>query len=164
MNQKQILNKIIEKEIALLSDDLISEAENIIVVFKEPLEEMKKAQMQSLANIARNTQDLGDIDSFIKHQTGKDNKNKTWGKVIDNKSFGQTVRYKTEEIINQAQGILDDSIEKLQDILKEQGQTEATIEDKDKEYLLLDIKIDLLRKFILHLTTFYEVKGELRWT
>ena len=161
MNQKQILNKIIEKEIALLSDDLISEAENIIVVFKEPLEEMKKAQMQSLANIARNTQDINDVVNFVKHQTGKDSKNKTWGYAIDNKSFGQTVRDKTKEVISQAQGILDISIEKLQDILNEQGQVYVTIEDRDKRYLLHDIETNLLRKFIQHLTTSYEVKGEL---
>jgi hypothetical protein len=166
MNQKQILIKIIEKEIALLSDDLISAAERIIVTYKEPLKlkNMKKAQMQSLANIARNTQNVGDVISFIKHQTGKDNKNKTWGNVIDDKSFGRTVIDKTKEVVKQAQGILDVSIEKLQDILKEQGQDEATIEDKDKKYLLHDIEIILLRNFIQHLTASYEVEGELRWT
>ena len=162
MNQMQILNKIIEKEIALLSDDLISEAESIIVTYKEPLlKDMRKAQMQSLANIARNTQDINDVVNFVKHQTGKDSKNKTWGYAIDNKSFGQTVRDKTKEVISQAQGILDISIEKLQDILNEQGQVYVTIEDRDKRYLLHDIKINLLRKFIQHLTTSYEVKGEL---
>jgi len=168
MNQKQILTKIIEKEIALLSDGLISEAERIIVTYKEPLENMRKAQMQSLANIARNTQDINDVVNFVKHQTGKDNKNKTWGYAIGSKSFGQTVIDKTKEVVNQADGILDVSIEKLQNILKEQDPDMATIEDKKKKELVKelipDIKITLLRKFILNLTASYEVEGELRWT
>lgn len=155
--EKQILNLILANEIAMSSNDLLSEASEIINTYEMSPSQMKKAQMQSLINITMNTLDIGSVTNFINHQTSR--LTESWGKKVNNKSFGKTVNDKIKEIINQSQGHFEIAQEKLQEVLSSQRQLRETITAQEKKETLHQIKIKLLRKFIQHLFGAYEAAG-----
>lgn len=168
MNQRerQIFDIILLHEIAKESDSLLPEAEEIINTYKEPLSDLKKSQMHSLVNIAQNTDSIGNVVNYIRHQTGRHEK--TWGKKIGDKTFGKAIDEKITSVVDLAQGIFNSSFDKMQNILKDQNKQEAT-KEQDKEEATRDrriktdilqyIKISLIRKFIQHLSAYYEVRG-----
>ena len=63
-------------------------------------------------------------------------------------------------MVSLAQGIFDRSFEKMQNILKEQGKTVEAFDKQTQSDFLQHIQVTLLRKFIQHLSAYYEVIGD----
>ncbi len=160
MNQRerQILNRILTNEIAKISDSLIPEARDIIKSYEMFPNKMKKAQMRSLVNIAQNTQSIGDVTSYIEHQTTRHDG--SWGKQVQGKAFGKAVKEKINKVAHQDNGILQISFDKLQKVLKEQNRLVTSDYKQEESDILQYIRITLLRKFIQHLSASYEVEGD----
>ena len=134
-------NLLIKRLVSLESEAMYKETEEMGMLAKQNLE---RAQMKKLQNLAYSSNKVVDIFDYIKNQTGKDNRQMNWAKAsLGEKFLKKLVGLKSKR---------DNLVEKLQ------GQNfEVNDFDRQKIYL------ELCREFIRHTVAQYlygkEVQG-----
>jgi len=132
-----------QKEIIKESDNFYTRAQALAeTAFMAFAKNKNKAQIRNLENVAYSSRKISDVMDFIKNQTGKAPRDKTWRYKKDNKDFGTL-------LLDQIEALEKTSIEVVQRLKK------LTITIQDETEGKRNIHLRLIREFVKQISSHY---------